>query len=450
MAHSSPSARLSALWSLLGSVKRSGLFDVAWYRQQSNSAKWSPFPLLHYMLWGWRSGLDPSNRFDTDFYIHRYRDVQQSTANPLMHFLLHGQEEGRLRTQTGGIVRSYLHPEFHPLPIFGVPGESGSRLTLVIDDNTPRILGLGYRPLVGLALHFADQSAKALRIIIRSTSITTAEVSEAIQGTMPSGRPELSISRRTPGATDDVEALEDEQWWASSASAYRSLADLVPPAQLTWVISADEATRSGNAEYRLQVEALLGNKDIRSLVLGAQLAKHLRPAGTSATIDALPPLFDSPRAVRGAREVVAVVDLTSPESLVARSIELLEFGLTRGVIQPASGQVGVVGLNSSPLTLSGSIEVLQYDSGQEGLESALAAAQQVIIVGAGTEEPWLGRTLSSLGYAVVALELGDSRSIDALAKALESPNKPVASSVNWSKTIESVTEKPRRKRQQRS
>lgn len=450
MAHSSPSARLSALWSLLGSVKRSGLFDRSWYRQQSSSAKWSPFPLLHYMLWGWRSGLDPSNRFDTDFYINRYRDVQQSTANPLMHFLLHGQEEGRLRTQTGGIVRSSLHPEFHPLPIFGVPGERGSRLTLVIDDNTPRILGLGYRPLVGLALHFAAESSKSLRVIIRSASITTAEVSEAIQATMPSGRPELSITRRAPGPTDDVEAIDDEHWWASSASVYHSLADLVPPTQLTWVISADEAARSANAEYRLQVEALLRNKDIRSLVLGAQLSKHLRPAGTSATIDALPPLFESPRAVRGAREVVAIVDPTSPESLVARSIELLEFGLTRGVIQPPSGQVGVVGLDSSPLTLSGSVEVLQYVGGKAGLESALATAQQVIIVGAGTEEPWLGRTLSSLGYAVVAPELGDSRSVDGLAKTLESPSQPVASSISWSQAIESMTEKPRRKRQQRS
>lgn len=430
-------ARVSAWWDLLSAIQSSGLFDASWYRRQSRAAALSPSPLIHYLLFGWKHGLNPSNRFDTRFYIERYRDVKQSDANPLMHYVLHGREEGRLTTQTGAIVRTSLHPEFHPLPIFGVPGTPGSRLTLMLDDNTPRLIGIGYRAVLGMASHLAHHHSLSLRVLIRSNTISSGDVSAQLNDVLPSARPELTITRRSPGPCDDVDTIDDELWWTTSASALASIQPFVPPTHATWVVTADEGNRSASGEYRLQVAAALHDSTVQTIVLGEKLKAQLSPAGPLKVITALPPVSELPAAQSSSRGITVIVERENGESLVARSIELIEYGLTHGVIVPTEQTISFLGLDTDPVTLSGSVEVTQFSNADpESWENTLSSASHVVVLGAGTEEPWLARELSSLGYRVVAPDPLDSRDIATLAASLEKGAKAAkGKTVTWKSAL---------------
>lgn len=49
----------------------------------------------HYLFSGAESGLDPSELFNTEWYKQNNPDVMKSGINPLVHFVLHGEDEGR-------------------------------------------------------------------------------------------------------------------------------------------------------------------------------------------------------------------------------------------------------------------------------------------------------------------------------------------------------------------
>ncbi|MEO0417717.1 MAG: glycosyltransferase [Pseudomonadota bacterium] len=71
-------------------------FDLEHYRKVSGTASFtSKNGLDHYLASGWREGLDPSMNFSTRGYLDLYPDVTEGDINPLIHFVLHGQFEGR-------------------------------------------------------------------------------------------------------------------------------------------------------------------------------------------------------------------------------------------------------------------------------------------------------------------------------------------------------------------
>ncbi|ESQ73901.1 glycosyltransferase [Asticcacaulis sp. AC402] len=74
------------------------LFDLDFYRQNFGNP---PFEtqeeaLDHYNTQGWKDGLNPSPRFDTKFYLTSNPDVHVA-GSPLIHYIKHGQYEGRRR-----------------------------------------------------------------------------------------------------------------------------------------------------------------------------------------------------------------------------------------------------------------------------------------------------------------------------------------------------------------
>jgi len=77
-------------------IKESGLFDEKWYLEQYPDVKrdnWDP--ILHYILYGWKEGRNPSPEFDTNYYLFSNVDVALSGVNPLIHYILYGKYEGR-------------------------------------------------------------------------------------------------------------------------------------------------------------------------------------------------------------------------------------------------------------------------------------------------------------------------------------------------------------------
>lgn len=69
-------------------IRVSGLFDPAWYAQHNSN--WLPIgvdPVLHYVVVGWRLGLNPGPKFDTQAYVAQFYGASSRIKCPLLHYL---------------------------------------------------------------------------------------------------------------------------------------------------------------------------------------------------------------------------------------------------------------------------------------------------------------------------------------------------------------------------
>lgn len=77
-------------------IRAAGALDEAWYRStypdvSANGAD----PVVHYVLYGAQEGRDPAPDFSTSGYLEANPDVRAGGVNPLAHWLVHGRAEGR-------------------------------------------------------------------------------------------------------------------------------------------------------------------------------------------------------------------------------------------------------------------------------------------------------------------------------------------------------------------
>lgn len=77
-------------------ISESGFFDEQWYRQQYPDSLTTSSAIEHYLNIGAKNSYNPSPEFDTNWYLNTYPDVANGEVNPLLHYILHGQHEGRL------------------------------------------------------------------------------------------------------------------------------------------------------------------------------------------------------------------------------------------------------------------------------------------------------------------------------------------------------------------
>lgn len=78
-------------------IKKSNLFDVDWFKNNYNLGE-DINPIKYYLNHGVEEGLNPSNDFDTLWYLNEYEDVKKSGMNPFIHYIKHGIKEHRLAT----------------------------------------------------------------------------------------------------------------------------------------------------------------------------------------------------------------------------------------------------------------------------------------------------------------------------------------------------------------
>lgn len=77
-------------------LKASGLIDEAWYKNQYPDVEMLGMDASeHYLKYGAAMGRNPSEAFNTRFYLETYPEIAQTDQNPLLHYILHGREEGR-------------------------------------------------------------------------------------------------------------------------------------------------------------------------------------------------------------------------------------------------------------------------------------------------------------------------------------------------------------------
>jgi O-antigen biosynthesis protein len=73
-------------------------FDAHFYARHFPRGTGPRWPLLHYIFLGFLEGRNPSADFDTRSYLASNPDVRLARMNPLLHYIVWGQQEGRLIT----------------------------------------------------------------------------------------------------------------------------------------------------------------------------------------------------------------------------------------------------------------------------------------------------------------------------------------------------------------
>ncbi len=95
----------SSEWRAIRKIRRSGSFELSFYRNQTRSSFLSDEEeaIRHYLRLGADHGLDPHPFFSSRFYLEANPDIARAGINPLLHYLQHGIFE--LRPP---------HPQFDP------------------------------------------------------------------------------------------------------------------------------------------------------------------------------------------------------------------------------------------------------------------------------------------------------------------------------------------------
>lgn len=84
-----------------GKLNLGGDFDFGYYLWKNQDVAAALFsrenvdPALHYDLFGWREGRNPSVAFNTNYYLAQNPDVKAAGVDPLVHFEYFGWKEGR-------------------------------------------------------------------------------------------------------------------------------------------------------------------------------------------------------------------------------------------------------------------------------------------------------------------------------------------------------------------
>ncbi len=75
-------------------IKESGLFSEDFYKKTYDDVDCDA--LTHYLVKGHLEGKFPSLDFDPEFYNDIYPGVKRAKLNPLLHYIVHGKDEGKI------------------------------------------------------------------------------------------------------------------------------------------------------------------------------------------------------------------------------------------------------------------------------------------------------------------------------------------------------------------
>ena len=77
-------------------IKKSNLFDELFYLNSNLDVKKKGIdPLEHYLLFGEIEGRKPNPMFDPIWYLENNVDVKNSGISPFLHYIKYGKNEGR-------------------------------------------------------------------------------------------------------------------------------------------------------------------------------------------------------------------------------------------------------------------------------------------------------------------------------------------------------------------
>lgn len=78
---------------LINEVKASNEFDFIWYKNAYNFHEMNIYQCIQHYLYNFKKGFNPTASFHTHYYLRRYKTVDSSGINPLVHYIRYGKEK---------------------------------------------------------------------------------------------------------------------------------------------------------------------------------------------------------------------------------------------------------------------------------------------------------------------------------------------------------------------
>ena len=231
-------------------LEKSEYFDAGWYRQ-TQVAAWEKLvdPVWHYLDVGWKKGLNPSPLFDTTYYLASNPDVKDLGLNPLFHYLHYGIKEQRHPVQTGKQALESLLGPASPLVLMTTPPSGYERISVILDDNSPRDSGVPHWKTLVAALTIASEAKKRLRIIDRRSVIDdlgVGDIARSVGLSNPRGFEHVAPGLHNRGK--DIPAFTDELFLVTSWSSAYSLRNALEAERIIYLMADDETRFSGDSD----------------------------------------------------------------------------------------------------------------------------------------------------------------------------------------------------------
>lgn len=221
-------------------LKGSTLFDPRWYRKTYLSGlEKLQDPLWHFINAGWQRGWDPSPRFDTRFYLGWNKDVREAGVNPVDHFINYGEAEGRPAISPLAQWWPDHIKATSPIRFYIAPNGGGKRLTLMLDENTPK-RWMGDVALAMITAGWLGHSlSRDVRFLVRSGAPQVPSIDRDTFYWPDSLRPQV---RHIPAGSEysDIDRYDDEIFIATSWTTAHSLHNTIGGKHLIYFVSENE------------------------------------------------------------------------------------------------------------------------------------------------------------------------------------------------------------------
>lgn len=345
-------------------LSSSAFFDRVWY-QANNMGFHEKFtdPVWHYINTGWQRGLNPSDNFDTDFYLSQNNDVSSARVNPLFHFVEYGLAERRAPLPTGNLALFSQLPSIEPLRIF-LEKAPRKRITIIVDDNTPA------HPIFGdtVLLQNAQEIARSFDAKLRVVNGRAREVS-----LVPSGNAAEMLRINKHRNYGDIPYQSGELWISTSWSTTLSLENHTGSISLMYLVLGDEISLSKPGFERVMARQILERHESTLFALTAEIRDHLETSyELQIPVSRVVKTFESaknpveknlrsskvqPAALSGKRTVSVLATPGSPHTLLPLCIQFLERALAQGVLSEAEWHINFFGSPGPEISLLNSIKV---------------------------------------------------------------------------------------------
>ena len=341
-------------------IRRSGLFDAAWYRGNYPDVAASGFdPLRHYLRTGAAEGRDPGPRFVTRAYLDRNPDVARAGLNPLLHYLRHGAKEGRgadaaelarARVRGAGLV---------PLRGFRAPSAGPSRVTLLTDSLGPESLFGGVATAILFATLLAERHGAVLRIVTETRPPLPDAAAAVLRahGIAPPANIATEFADRRSGDARDIDIGDAEMfvttaWWNTA-----NLLQAVAPRRIVHMLQEDERMFYPHGDLHLMCAEHLATPGLRFAVNTRLLCEHMQQDGLAREAAWFEPAFPTAsyhwqdRAPDARRRCIFYARPGHPRNLYLRGLEVISTAIERGVFDLDRWDIAFVGrdLNESRL-----------------------------------------------------------------------------------------------------
>lgn len=401
-------------------VRESGFFDEDYYRHFKPELPPARDPIRHYLRFGRRDGLDPSEKFSTSGYLRQNPDVAKTSWNPLIHYLRHGRAEGRIAPR-GALREPYVDslyaerwPAIAPMPVTKVAGGE-PRITIVTDSVAPHSLFGGVGTAIILGVEIANRLGGAtLRLATRTDApdgqvIALLEEATGIRLEGVLELTQISIDGTQRLQYTDRDIIMTTSWWTT-----RSVLDSdIPRDQVLYLLQEDERMFYAYGDERLLCQETLAEPDLAVVVNTSRLLEHLTgPGGLPHLRDqavALEPAFpcrDESVVPAGSKQSKKNLFFYSrplnARNLFWRGAEVIARAVETRVLDPDEWEFYFVGRGTPELTLPRDVHVKVVDGLSWTEYQELVSRMDAALVLMDTPHPsYPPYDLASVGSAVL-------------------------------------------------